>query len=193
MGRGVSLEEADDLRARWTEGRIEAAPYTWIQAWPQLLNPDPPIVCDIVFRRAVLHALDRQSWVDTFMHGLTTVAHSYLNPREPEYRDIEPQIVKYEYDPRRAMQLIEGLGYHRGPEGGYVDATNRKLSLEPRLERQRMGRALGLSQLPLCLFQHVQAKDVVDPECRRDAAGTLRLVDDELDAVAGEGEVATPA
>ncbi len=132
MGRGLSLEEADDVRTRWSEGRIETAPYTWIQAWPQLLNPDPPIVGDVAFRRAVLHSLDRQSWVDTFMHGLTTVAHSYLNPSEPEYREIEPRIVKYDYDPRRAMQLIEGLGYHRGADGTFVDAANRRLSLEIR-------------------------------------------------------------
>lgn len=129
MGRGMNLEEADDVRARWPEGRLEVAPYTWIAAFPQFLNPEPPVVAETPFRRAVLHALDRQQWVDTFMRGLTSVAHSYLNPNEPEYREIEAQIVRYEYDPRRAVQLIEGLGYRRGADGVFMDALNRNLSL----------------------------------------------------------------
>jgi len=132
MGRGLNLEEADDVRAHWSEGRLEAAPYTWIAAFPQFLMPDPPVVADVQFRRAVLHALDRQQWVDTFMRGLTSVAHSYLNPSEPDYRDIESQVVKYEYDPRRSLTLLEGLGYRRGADGMLVDATNRNLSVEVR-------------------------------------------------------------
>jgi peptide/nickel transport system substrate-binding protein len=132
MGRGLNIEEADDVRARWPEGRLEAAPYTWIQLWPQFLTPDPPVVTEVAFRRAVLHAIDRQQMVDTFMRGLTTVAHSYLNPAEAEYKEIEPQIVKYDYDPRRATELLQGLGYRRGADGMFVDASSRKLSLEIR-------------------------------------------------------------
>jgi peptide/nickel transport system substrate-binding protein len=129
MGRGLNLEEADDVRSRWAEGRLDSAPYTWISAFPQFLNPDPPVVAETQFRRAVLHALDRQAWVDTFMRGLTSVAHSYLAPGEPEYAEVESQIMKYDYDPRRAQTIIEGLGYRRGADGMFVDSANRPLSL----------------------------------------------------------------
>jgi peptide/nickel transport system substrate-binding protein len=132
IGRGLNLEEADDVRARWPDGRLEVAPYTWIQLWPQFLTPEPPVVTEVAFRRALLHALDRQQMVDTFMRGLTTVAHSYLNPTEAEYKDIEPQIVKYDYDPRRAADLIQGLGYRKDADGGFVDTSGKKLSLEIR-------------------------------------------------------------
>jgi peptide/nickel transport system substrate-binding protein len=109
---------------------VEAGPYTWIQIWPQLLNPTPPTVADVSFRRAVTHATDRQQMVDSLMGGLTVVAHSFLGPNEPEYKEIERQIVRYDYDPRRAIQLIEGLGYTRSGEGFFVDSASRRLSVQ---------------------------------------------------------------
>jgi peptide/nickel transport system substrate-binding protein len=36
-------------------------------------------------------------------------------------------IVKYEYDPRRAAQLLEELGYTRGTDGGLRDGTGSRL------------------------------------------------------------------
>jgi len=132
MGRGLSVEEATQVQERWREGRVEAAPYTWIQLWPQFLTPSPVVVTDPQFRRALLHAMDREEMVNTFMAGLTSVAHSYMSPTEPEFAEIDPLVVKYEFDVRRATQIIEGLGYTRGQDGGFVDAANRRLSLEVR-------------------------------------------------------------
>lgn len=66
------------------------------------------------------------------------VAHSYLNPGQAEYREIEAQLPRYEYDPRRASQLIEGLGYSRGadPSTGsgqaFRDQTSQRLEVEIR-------------------------------------------------------------
>jgi ABC-type transport system substrate-binding protein len=78
----------------------------------------------------LLHALDRQQIVDTFMGGLVPVAHSIITPDEPEYREVEPRIVRYGYDPRRSLELLDGLGLTKGPDGFYRDATNRPLSIE---------------------------------------------------------------
>jgi peptide/nickel transport system substrate-binding protein len=130
MGRGLSVEEALGVRTRWAEGRIEAGPYTWIQIWPQLLNPTPAVTLDPAFRRALTHATDRQQLVDSLQGGLTSVAHSLLNPNEPEYNDVEPRIVRYEFDPRRGAQMIEQLGYTRGGDGFMVDGTNRRLTVQ---------------------------------------------------------------
>lgn len=130
MGRGLSVEEALGVRTRWTEGRIEAGPYTWIQIWPQLLNPTPAVTLDPLFRRALTHATDRQQLVDSLQGGLTSVAHSLLNPNEPEYKDVEPRIVRYEFDPRRGAQMIEQLGYTRSGDGFMVDGTNRRLTVQ---------------------------------------------------------------
>ena len=39
---------------------------------------------------------------------------SSLGPKEPAYKDVESSVVRYDYDPRRAAQLVEGLQYTKG-------------------------------------------------------------------------------
>jgi ABC-type transport system substrate-binding protein len=71
----------------------------------QFVNPTPAAVLDVRFRRAMAHALDRKEMVDTFMAGVSSVAHSYLGPDDADYREIEGTIPRYEYDPARARSL----------------------------------------------------------------------------------------
>jgi ABC-type transport system substrate-binding protein len=42
----------------------------------------------------------------------------------------------YEHNPRRAAQLLEELGYARGPDGAFRDAANQSLSVEMRTTAQ---------------------------------------------------------
>ncbi len=132
VGRNVSLEQAVQLRDQWTAGKVLIAPSSWIVVYPQFLNPSPAVVGDVRFRRALLHAIDRDSMVETLQAGLTPVAHSFLAPDEPEYPDVASSIVRYEYDPRRAAQITEEIGYSRGPDGGYRDAAGQRLGVEIR-------------------------------------------------------------
>ncbi len=60
------------------------------------------------------------------------VAHSYVSPNEPEFRETEAQVVRYEYDPRRAGQLLEEIGYARTNDGGWQDPQGRRLTMEVR-------------------------------------------------------------
>jgi peptide/nickel transport system substrate-binding protein len=69
---------------------------------------------------------------DALLQGLVPIAHSVLNPNEPEYIAVEREIVRYDYDPRRAAQLIEGLGYAKGTDGSYRDAAGQRLEIELR-------------------------------------------------------------
>jgi peptide/nickel transport system substrate-binding protein len=124
IGRSLSLEQAIQVRDQWRDGRVDI--------YPQLLNPTPAVVADLSLRRALLHATDRQKMADELMAGYSAVAHVYMNPREPEYREIESRIVRYDYDPRRAAQLIEGLGFTRGADGFYRDGAGQRLSVEVR-------------------------------------------------------------
>ena len=59
---------------------------------------------DVRFRRAVMHAIDRQSMADELMKGQSSVAHAFLNPQEPEYAEAESSIMRYQYDPRAAAR-----------------------------------------------------------------------------------------
>jgi peptide/nickel transport system substrate-binding protein len=132
LGRNISMGQAVQLRDRWTEGGIDIGSENWISLWPQMLNPTPPLVLDVRFRRAILHAIDREGLVETTQHGMTEVAHSMAHPSDPLYKSIEPSIVKYDHDPRRAATLIEGLGYTRGADGMFRDASGQLLPLDVR-------------------------------------------------------------
>jgi peptide/nickel transport system substrate-binding protein len=133
MGRGVSLEQATTIRDQWTDGHMDLRLSNWLVVYPQLLDPTPAIVGNLQLRRALLGALDRQQMVDTFQYGLTSVGHTYLNPQDPAFPEIAPTVPRYEYDPRRSMQMLEELHYTRGPDGIYQDAANQPLSLEVRV------------------------------------------------------------
>jgi ABC-type transport system substrate-binding protein len=63
----LSVEQAMMARQQWREGRVEMPLETMTGLWPQFINPDPPAVADVRFRRAILQAIDRQQIVDTFL------------------------------------------------------------------------------------------------------------------------------
>jgi len=102
----------------------------WLAMYPQLIDSRPAVVGDVRFRRALLHGIDRQEYVDTLISGMSPVPHTLLSPNQPQYREIEAGIPKYEYDPRRAAQLIEELGYRKDAAGAYRDGTGARLELE---------------------------------------------------------------
>ncbi len=132
IGTGLNLEQSVEVRDQWRDGRLDVSFDSWIFAAPQFINPTPAIVTDLRFRRALLHAIDRQAMADTIQAGLVPVAHNYVRPDEPEYQPTEPYVVKYDYDPRRAAQGLEELGFTRGSDGMLVDASGQRLAMEVR-------------------------------------------------------------
>jgi peptide/nickel transport system substrate-binding protein len=130
MERGISLDQALQIKDRWTTGSIKMGIASLAEVWPQLLNPTPAVISNVEFRRALLHALDRQEMVETMQGGLVPIAHSIVNPTEAEYKEIERSIVKYDYDPRRAEQLISNLGYVKASDGVFRDGSGQPLSVK---------------------------------------------------------------
>jgi peptide/nickel transport system substrate-binding protein len=133
LGIGLNLEQNLELRDQWRDGSLHVAPADfWVALYPQLLNPNPAIIADMRFRRALLQAIDRQAMAETIMAGLVPVAHSYIKPGDPEAQETDPFVVRYAYDPRQAARGIEELGYVRGNDGAYRDAAGQRLGLEVR-------------------------------------------------------------
>lgn len=130
LGTGIALEDALKVRDQWPTGTIEVNYSSWIVIFPQFINPSPPIVADVRFRRALLHAIDREAMVAEIQAGMVQVADSYVSPNEPEFNETEGQAVRYAYDPRRAAQLLEELGYERLPDGGWRGVGGQRLALE---------------------------------------------------------------
>lgn len=133
LGRSINGEQAKEVGERWPEGRIEVSYQNWIVLVPQFINTSPAVVADVRFRRALMHAADRQQLVDVLMSGMSAVAHSWLRPNQPEYREIEERnVVRYEFDPARGAALLDGLGYSRGSDNFYRDGSGQRLSVEIR-------------------------------------------------------------
>jgi peptide/nickel transport system substrate-binding protein len=132
LGRGISFDEGVQLRERWRGGVVEFTPSSSPKVWPQFINPRPLIVADARFRRALLHAINRQEMADSLMDGLSSVAHSTLVPGTSEFEQLDPSVIRYAYDPRGAAELITGLGYSRGGDGIYRDAQGHELRVEIR-------------------------------------------------------------
>ena len=132
-GQGtLSLDQAIQVRDQWSDGKVYPVLSGAVGAFPQFLNPTPSVILDAPFRRALLHAIDRQLLVDTLQNGLSQVAHTNFTPEQPEFKDIQGSLVRYDFDARRAAQLIEGLGYARGPDGMFRDAAGAPLGVELR-------------------------------------------------------------
>jgi peptide/nickel transport system substrate-binding protein len=135
LGGRLSIEWGVQIRDQWPGGRMATDISTsMISAYPQFINPSPPVVAEAAFRRALLHAVDRDQLIDSLVEGLGLVGHSIISPNHAEWRDVEPNVVRYGYDQRRAAELVESLGYVRGSDGFYRDGAGQRLAVEIRTQ-----------------------------------------------------------
>jgi peptide/nickel transport system substrate-binding protein len=133
LGLTLSTDQALEVKDSWTLGRVEIVPRPgWIVIWPQLAYSNPAVVADVQFRRALLHATDRQELVDTLVAGFSTVAHSILPAGRSDLTHVRQRAPIYEYDSRKAEQMIAGLGYVRAADGVFVNAAGQRLAIEMR-------------------------------------------------------------
>ena len=136
VGDFLSLEQSVRLRDQWPAGRMETDLSAMKGLNMQFIEPAPRVLLNVQFRRALYYGMDRQTMADSFVYGLTapslTVLTGVLDPTGL-LREMEAGLMRYDYDPRRAAQLIEGLGYSKGADGFYQDASGERLqSLEVR-------------------------------------------------------------
>ncbi len=132
IGRGVGFEHGLQLGEQWRDGKVEYSSGGSIKVWAQLLYPNPAIVGDVRFRRALYHAIDRQQLIDTLLAGRSEIAHTQVTPSDPEYLELIGRAVRYDYDPRRTAQIMEGMGYARASDGIYRDPRGDRLVVEYR-------------------------------------------------------------
>ncbi len=145
IGRGLSIEQAVQIRNQWPQGRIADLLYhSWVRIHPQFINPTPAVILEVPFRQALLHAIDRQQIIDSVQEGVGAISEIGLSTNSPYYGVIGPSVVEHSYDPRRAAQLLDGLGYTRGADGLLVDRAGQKLSVELRTTQDNAARLKAL-------------------------------------------------
>jgi peptide/nickel transport system substrate-binding protein len=131
IGKSINFEQAMEIQSQWSDGHVEVRPETVVKMWPQFLDPNPVSLLDPRLRKALMYGVNRQEMVDGLVgRNASQVAHSILLSNEEIFQEGEATAVKYEYDPRRAADLIEQLGYAKGPDGVYRDAGGQLLSVE---------------------------------------------------------------
>jgi peptide/nickel transport system substrate-binding protein len=74
------------------------------------------------FRRAVTHALDRQSMIDLVMNGLAHPQHASMSPSAGFFYN--PNVKKYEFDQQRARQLLADAGFKDRDGDGYIEDSD---------------------------------------------------------------------
>jgi peptide/nickel transport system substrate-binding protein len=136
LGKTISLDMALGARDQWKDGRVVSVQQNWTPLNPQWIDPNPAIIANYQFRRALYLALDRQELADFVFSGQGAVAHSFIPPDTPHYNLVEPAIVKYPYDPRQSAQILEGLGLTRRADGFFYDAEGRKIVVDIQIPLQ---------------------------------------------------------
>jgi peptide/nickel transport system substrate-binding protein len=81
------------------------------------------------FRRAAAHSIDRDAIIDQVLHGFGTRQWSSVSPSAGDFHN--PDVPRYEYDPARARQILDGLGW-RDTDGDGVreDALGNEISFK---------------------------------------------------------------
>jgi peptide/nickel transport system substrate-binding protein len=129
VGRYVSIDQALSIGSQWSRGRPEIAPGGWVVIFPQFIDPTPGVVGDVRFRQALTHALDRNEMAATIQAGQVPVAHHFFGLQDAEYEVAQQAALRYDYNPQRAIQLIQDLGYGRDADGRFVDSARQPLTV----------------------------------------------------------------
>lgn len=83
-----------------------------------------PELLDLRVRRALAHAVDKQTIVDTLFEGDAPIADTLVARQEPVYPAVDRVITKYAYDPRRSEQLMVEAGLTRDRDGFFASPTS---------------------------------------------------------------------
>jgi peptide/nickel transport system substrate-binding protein len=136
LGARISIDQALQVQDSWHDGSVMFNTGGWLVGMPQFLNPNPPLLLDVRLRRALLHAINRQVIVDDLLYGKTQICDAPIAPDELDFKEVESAIPRHPYDLQRVGQLMGELGYSRGADGMWQDASRQPLRIEARTNNQ---------------------------------------------------------
>jgi peptide/nickel transport system substrate-binding protein len=80
-------------------------------------NLENPMLKDAKVRKAIIHAIDRESMVKALFQGKQKVAHHFINPIDAWYTNDAKYVSKYEFSQRKARKLLDEAGFAVGADG----------------------------------------------------------------------------
>jgi peptide/nickel transport system substrate-binding protein len=113
------------LKRQWAQARkgvtgLSTSSLTAAQFQFRPEYAEPRVVLDVRVRRALAHAVDRQTLSDTIWAGELLVQDSIFDPTTPYYPTIERAVMKYPYDLAATERLMNEAGIRKGPDGVYT-------------------------------------------------------------------------
>jgi peptide/nickel transport system substrate-binding protein len=89
-----------------------------VQQRPEVV--ETAALLEVRVRRALAFSIDSALAVEVLTAGKSVPTNTLTSPRVPYYAEIERVIQKYQYDPRRAQQLMDEAGFPKGADGLFV-------------------------------------------------------------------------
>ena len=104
------------------------------------LNQLDPDLSDLRVRQALAYALDKQTIVDTVYGETATVANDIFPDNHWSHN---PDVTVYEYNPEKAMALLEEAGYTMNASTGYYEKDGQTLHLTYDMSTSTDGRQVA--------------------------------------------------
>lgn len=79
------------------------------------------------FRQAVAHAIDRQTMLNNTFRGIGQPQNSPVSVQSPYYLSPEEGLKVYDYNPKRAKELLLSAGFRYNPQGQLLDAEGNRV------------------------------------------------------------------
>jgi peptide/nickel transport system substrate-binding protein len=130
----ISFDGATILKEQWEAkglGTVSIRPVTF--RWVNLSGTNP-LFKDVRVKRALLHAIDRESMAKNIFKGLAPVIHFPMSPFRNAYKRADAVATKYEFNPDKAKQLLAEVGFKPGTDGVLVNAAGERMEFEFRTE-----------------------------------------------------------
>ncbi len=102
--------------------------FAYFQLRPDVASPGD--VADLRVRQAIAHAIDKQALADTLHEGQGIVAEAIVRRGSAEAVQVDRQLARFPYDPRRSQQLMEDAGMIRGGDGFFSNAGGARFAPE---------------------------------------------------------------
>ncbi|MGK7923852.1 MAG: ABC transporter substrate-binding protein [Spirulina sp.] len=104
---------------------------------------------DVRFRQAIAYAIDRERMKNNIYRGLGAIQHSPIGVSSPFNLSPEDGLKTYDYNPRKAKELLQEAGFKYNNEGQLLDADNHLVSfniLVKAEEKTRIDAAVQIQQ-----------------------------------------------
>lgn len=93
-----------------------------------ILNQEIEKYQDKEVRQAILHAIDRQTIIDTVLKGYATIADSGIAPALQQY--YTEDVTRIEYDPDLAKELLKEAGWEDSDGDGILDKDGEPFTID---------------------------------------------------------------